>query len=249
MIKNFKKRISCFILALFSVFTLIPAMPTMAAENYSDGGWNQMQNTATVSLSGGGTGTVYAGEGVTVLYFSGNSAFIEYSASSKPKQGFVNKSALRYINKYNQTAVGRVTSSCTTYYSPSTTYYAGSVSSGELVSVLCKSGNWAYVEYNVSGGLRKRAFMPASNLSYYSSNIRGSFYHEGVSGLRVPINSNKTVFAGPNGNTYSQAGEIYTGDDGKVYSYATFTDGNGRSMLYVSYPAGNSTKYGYIYAN
>lgn len=84
-------------------------MPTMAAENYSDGGWNQMQNTATVSLSGGGTGTVYAGEGVTVLYFSGNSAFIEYSASSKPKQGFVNKSALRYINKYNQTAVGMVT--------------------------------------------------------------------------------------------------------------------------------------------
>lgn len=251
MIRKIKTRILCSILTLVSLLTIIPSATTMAAENYADGGWNQMQSTTTVVDSNGSTvGTVYAGEGVTVLYFSGSKAYIEYSASNTAKRGFVNTSTFRYINKYNQTAVGKVITSSTTYYSPSTTYYAGSVSPGEYVSVLCKSGSWAYVEYNVSGGLRKRAFMPASNIQYYSSNIRSSFYHQvGGPGLKVPISSNVTVYSGPNGNTYSQAGTIYADDNGKVFSYATFTDGSGRSMLYVSYPAGNSTKYGYIYAN
>lgn len=249
MIRKIKTRILCSILTLISVLTIIPSAPTMAAENYADGGWNQMQSTTTVVDSNGSTvGTVYAGEGVTVLYLSGSKAYIEYSASNTAKRGFVNLSTLRYINKYNQTAVGRVTTSSTTYYSPATTYYAGSVNSGEYVAVLCKSGSWAYVEYNVSGGLRKRAFMPASNIEYYSSDIRSSFYHS-TTGLIVPISSNVTVYSGPNGSTYSQAGTIYASDNGQVYSYATFTDGSGRSMLYVSYPAGNSTKYGYIYAN
>lgn len=250
MNKKVKQRILCFVLGFVTVMTVIQPISSLAAEDYSAGGWNQIQTTTTVVNANGSTvGTVYAGEGVTVLYFSGDRAYIEYSASNSPKRGYVNKSVFRYINKYNDTAIGRIISSSNTYYSPSPTHYAGSVSSGEYVTILCVNGGWAYIEYNVAGGLRKRAFIPFSNIQPYASNYRKTFYHQtGVIGLSVPVSSYITVYSGPNGSSYSEAGTIYPSDNGKVFSYnLSFTSSDGRRMLYVSYPSGNSTKYGYIY--
>ena len=245
--KKIKNRIMCFVLALVSILTVMQPIPAFA-EDYSTGGWDQLQvTTSVVNSSGGYVGTVMAGEGITILYISGDRAYIEYSAGNTYKRGFVSIYNLKYYGGFSDTAVGRVTSSSNTYYSPNTTYYAGVVNAGEYVAVLCNSNGWAYVEYNVSSGNRKRAFMPSSNLYCYS-NSRASFYHVNTLGTRLAVPSRKTVYAGPNSSSYPVIGEIYTEDSNKVYKYWDFYDANGSRMWYVSYPAGNGEKYGYIYA-
>lgn len=250
MSKKIKTRFLSFILALVTIFTIVPSVPAMAAEDYSTGGWDQVQTTSTVVNSSGGTvGTVYAGEGVTILYLSGNNAYIEYSAGSSYKRGFISVFNLGYYGGFTQTAVGRVTSSSSTYYSPSTTHYAGSVSAGEYVAVLCKTSSWSYIEYNVSNGQRKRAFVPTSSLYCYSSDIRSNFYHVQQLGTSVSISSNTTVYAGPDKSGYPSIGTIYPSDNGNVWAYWTFYDGSGNVMKYVEYPTSSGVKYGYIYAN
>ena len=252
MRKIIKNRFIHLFLALITVLSIVPIFPTMAAEDYSNGGWNQVKNQSTIVNSNGGTvGTVYPGEGVTILYFSGNNAYIEYSAQNKPKRGFINVSNLVYSGTYTHSAVGRITSSSSTYYSPNTTHYAGSVSSGEYVAVLCKTTNWSYIEYNISGGKRKRAFIPSSSLYCYSeNNVRKYFYHENELGLIYPdITSDKTVYAGPDPNAYPAIGTVYVSDNTEVGSYMYFKDGSGRVMHYVGYPTSSGIKYGYIYRN
>lgn len=248
MLKKFKSRVLSFVLALIAVMCFVPTIPAIAAEDYSSGGWDQVLNTKTVVNSAGGTvGTVYAGEGVTILYLSGNNAYIEYSATNGPKRGFISIYDLRYLGGFTQTAVGRVTKSSNTYYSPDTAHYAGSVNSGEYVAVLCKTNDWSYIEYNISGGQRKRAFVSTSSLYCYSSDIRGYFYHVNQLGPRIYFNSNTPVYAGPNQNTYPTIGTIYPSDE--VYAYWTFYDGTGRVMKYVLYPTTKGKKYGYVYEN
>lgn len=242
--KKIKTRFLCYVLALVCVLTAFQPMSVKAAD-YSSGGWNQvMTNTSVVDGNGNYVGTVFAGDGVTVFYVSGDTAYIEYSAGSSYKRGYVNKSIFSYFGgRYPGSAVGLVTSSTNAYYSPSTTFYAGAVNTGEYVAILCRSGGWDYIEYNISNGLRKRAFVPSSAIAAYST-PRSSFYQSG-SGINFTANSTITVYSGPNANTYGTVGQIFAKD--VVSIYATFSDGVGGSMVYISYPAGNGYKYGYIY--
>ena len=251
MSKKISIRLLSLILTLITVLSIGRMIPATAAEDYSSGGWNQVKNTSTiVNSSGGSVGTVYAGEGVTVLYFSGDRAYIEYSASNSPKQGFISTSNLVYNRIYSETAVGRISSSTSTYYSPTTAHYAGSVSSGEYVAVLCNNNSWAYIEYNISGGQRKRAFIPSSCLYCYSNNYKPNLYHENALGFVYPeITSEKTVYAGPDSNAYPAIGTIYVSDNPDVGSYVAFRDGSGNLMHYVGYPTSNGEKFGYIYRN
>lgn len=247
MKNNIKTRIVSLLLAVFTVLTFIPATPAMAAEDYSSGGWNQVRTTCDVTNANGAKiGTVYAGEGVTVLTMGGiyGKAYIEYSASSSAKRGYVPLDCINLLNFYGS-CVGRITSSSSTYYAPNTTFRAGSVSSGEYVAVLAESSGWTYIEYNVSGGSRKRAFIPTSCVSRYSS-VRNTFYHVGENPTSFNVTHYMTVYAGPNPGTYPEIGSINSNDNGAVYYYMTFANTNGHYMAYISYPTSSGTKYGYI---
>lgn len=246
MKKKFRTRFLSLALALVAVLSLMPATTAFAAGDYSTGGWDQVQYTTdVVNSSGGYVGRVYAGEGVTVLYLEGNRAYIEYSGPSYPKRGYVSVFDLGYIGGFTQTAVGKVTTTSNTYYSPGTAHYAGSVSPGEYVAVLCKTSSWSYIEYNISGGMRKRAFVATSSLECYSSDIRSNYYHVQQLGEYVDIKTKTTVYAGPNPSSYPSIGSINPGDE--VWDFWTFYDADGREMKYVSYPTSSGEKYGYIY--
>lgn len=244
MTLTIKKRIVTLMLAFVCALTAFPVTQAFAANDYSQGGWSMIYTTSTVKKADGTTvGTVSAGEGVTVLYYSGSKAWIEYSASGTAKQGFIPTVNLLYGGTYPGSCVGKVTANKTTYYSPSTSLNAGSISSGEFVSVLCKKNGWAYVEYNVtSSAKRKRAFITTSSLTCYGT-PNSNFYHDStvkdVSGIA------KTVYAGPS-SKYPSIGQIYSTDIG-VKRYAAFLDHNGNTYYYVSYPTSGGTKYGYYH--
>lgn len=169
---------------------------------------------------------------------------VEYSGTSSAKIGYIPSSALLYIREGG--AVAMVNTSSTTYFTPSTTFYAGSVSTGELVAVLAKKNGWAYVEYNVSNGLRKRAYILESNISLCSETalISSRFYQDYLyENISVSTTSNTTVYSGPSEH-YAVIGTIYPSDNGSVKKYYSWSTSG--TWHYVSYPAGGTVKYGYI---
>lgn len=243
---KFTKRFLCLALALVCVLSLIPAIPAMAAENYASGGWAMVRNnTEVVDENGGHVGTVYALEGVTVLSVSGNTAYIQYSTSGTPKKGFVSTSSF-FRDEVNTTCVATVKTSCSTYYSPSTAIYAGSVSSGELVAVLATNGTWDYIEYNTTQG-RKRAYVQSSRLTRHSPPNLPGFFHENAEYTQdMGVLARTTVYGGPS-TKYAEIGYVDPGDAIVVYErfgVNHYLD----AMLYISYPTSNGTKYGYIFA-
>lgn len=247
MRKTIKNRILCYVLAALLVITLIPSATVLAVEN-KDSGWNMTKvSTNVVNENGAKIGSLSSYEGVTVLdYYPSKTGMVkvEYSGTSSAKIGYIPSSSLLY--RHEGGGIATINSSCTTYCTPSTTFYAGSVSTGEFVAIIAIENGWAYVEYNVSNGLRKRAYLPESNITPLSNSylITSRFYHSGR-GLSVSVSttSNTTVYSGPSEH-YSVIGTIYPSDNGSITSYSTFyTNG---TWHYVSYPAGGTVKYGYI---
>lgn len=248
MTKKIRNRIFCALLAIFSVFTMIPSISAVAAENYN-GGWAMIKNTTTVVNSNGSVvGSVYALEGITVLRVSGNTAYIEYSVSGSPKRGYVNTSNF-YREEISNTCVAKVTTSSTTYYSNNTSLAAGSVSAGEYLVVLAKEGSWVYVEYNTSDGKRKRAYMPYANISCYNRpSVFPDFYQTSSTYIQhMSVGSQTKVYGGPS-RLYAGIGYADPGDDITIYDRWFVNSGND-AMLYVSYPVGSQIKYGYIFVS
>lgn len=245
MTKKFRQRFLSIVLAIVGVVSIIPASTALAATDYSAGGWSMVDTASTVKDSNGNTvGSVAVGEGITLLYFSGNNAYIEYSASGSAKRGFIPANNMLYGKGiFPGTCVGKVKTASNTYYAPNTSFSAGSVSKGEFVSVLCKKGNWAYIEYNVtSNAKRKRAFVTSDSLTYYGSVINDEFYHDSSS--KDISGTKRTVYSGPS-NKYPTIGTIYASDT-NVKRYGAFLSGDGTTYYYVSYPASGKTKYGYV---
>lgn len=245
MTQKFRQRFLGFVLSIISIVSIIPVSTAFAATDYSAGGWNMVNTASTVKdPDGNKVGSVAVGEGVTILYFSGSNAYIEYSASGTAKRGFIPTNNMLYGKSiFPGTCVGKVKTASNTYYAPNTSFSAGNISKGEFVSVLCKKGNWAYIEYNVtSSAKRKRAFVASNSLTYYGSVINDKFYHD--SDKKDISGKNRTVYCGPS-NKYPTIGEIYSSDT-KVYRYGAWLSGDGTTWYYVSYPAGGKTKYGYI---
>lgn len=243
---KFNTRFFCLLLAVICILGIIPST-TVSALDYSTGRCAQIKQSAEVYDDHYNViGTVDPGEGVTIISSSSIGFYIEYNTFDGPMQGHI-KSQYALVNI--SSAYGVVTTSSNTYYAPNRYHYAGSVSVGENIGVLCDNGSWAYIEYNVSNANRKRAFIPSSCITYYSQ-PESRFYHEtNIDKNSVNVTSNITVYSGPNAATYEPCGTIYSSDKGKVYSYRSYTDKDGDLMYYVSYPgSGNVTKYGYIYA-
>ncbi len=276
---KFKNCITSFLFAILSVLTLIPVVPAMAvgsenvaiSETSTDvevassrfyaqftGGWDQLRVTTTVTNENGSkVGTVYAGEGVTVLYYNSQTAQIEYSGSGGAKRGYIPTSSLKYGGRYGYlygaTDVGIVLTNSSTYYDTNRAYYAGSVNAGEYVVILSRANGWDYIEYNISGGQRKRAFVPSSSIDHQYGTARTAHYQDKVEfsdGLFIffTVNSTTRVYAGPNGSSYPDIGSVSPSDNGSMAACAEFTDANGNRMYFIRYHGSTGAwKYGYIY--
>lgn len=244
---KFNKRFFGLLLAVICILGIMPST-TVSALNYATGRCAQIKQSANVYDDNYNViGTVDPGEGVTIISSSSIGFYIEYNTFDGPRQGHIES---RYALVNISSAYGVVTKSSNTYYAPNWSHYAGAVSQGENIGVLSDNGSWAYIEYNVSNAMRKRAYIPSSYIKYYSQ-PNNQFYQDIDSNkYLVNITSDITVYSGPNGASYATCGTIiYSTDKGKVYRYHSFTDKDGDLMYYVSYPGpGGITKYGYIYA-
>lgn len=256
-----KKHIFSFLMAIVTIITLVPVVPAMATEvdsvsdtenpipyvNAARGGWDQVITTAEVyDTYGNHHGTVYPGEGVTVIEYDSDFARITYSAGSSYKIGTIFTNQLRYGGRYDGSAVGLANANTTTYYAPYYNLPAGSVNNGEFVAVLSRYAGWDYIEYNIAGGMRKRAYVPSSCIDLIDSQYIRTHYHLGV-GTPITVSGQVRVYAGPNPSTYPDIGYVSPADNGFIYAYNIFYDANGRQMRYIQYPASGTTKYGYIY--
>lgn len=246
MIKKIKSRFLCLLLSVLSVVTMISPISAQAADNNYDGGWNMVTTDVTVvDKNGSYVGYIYAGEGVTVLTFpENNMCEVEFSTPSGPKVGYVHSSnLLYYLNGRPGSCVGTISTSTTTYYDTSPALAAGSVSKGERVAVLCKSRGWAYIEYNVYDGTRKRGFIPSSCVTCYGY-PPVSLYQDTMN-ESFTVESTMTVYSGPS-RAYPVIGEVYTSDNGNIYCHDIIQMSGAEYAYLISYPASGATKYGYV---
>ena len=239
------KRFLAIILTIACTLTLCQSFSTKVSAAGGTNGWGMVKSNSTVyNSSGSKIGTIYANEGVTILSVSGSRYKVEYSTSSKPKQGYVDESCFRYIYTHT-TCSARVKTACNTFYAASTNLKAGSLSVGETVAVLCSNGVYDYVEYNTTSG-RKRAYVEKKYLDYSFNGLQ-PLYQENPKypHFSYTVPSKKTVYGGPS-QEYVTIGSVSSGE--KVTGILRF-EVSGYTMLYIKYTASGKNKYGYIRIN
>lgn len=246
------QRFTVAVLALVSLLVLLPATNAHAAEYYQGYyGWVVGSGSCSVYANSDLTsriGSVSTYEGVTVLSENANSYYIEYSISSSPgyKRGYVSKS--RLYTEPDETCLGKVTSSTTVYYGKGTTangyQSAGSVSSGEYVSVLADDGTWTYIEYNTLSG-RKRGYIARSALTIYNKPSGMKPYYK-LDGNPYTTNADKscTIYAGPS-EEYYKVGSITQGEKIKIIADFNISFHHFRLIEYTQTSSG-LVKSGYI---
>lgn len=233
-IKKTATRCLAFVLTVIALLGLIPTN-AFAAEALNGGfGMSPYESLPVYQMMNltQKIGTIYAGEGFTVLVEEANSYYVEYSTSSGAKRGYVSKNIL-----YNNTTagVGRMTSSANVYFGKGTSYgKVGSVSTGEYVVILAKDSNWTYIEYNYSGG-RKRGYCPTSAVnSFDSSQSRNypSVIGTSYGGIATIINDMRygpstqyPIIDSLNPGTVYNISKIYI--DFEVWYFAQYTTSNG----------------------
>lgn len=184
-------------------------------------------------------------EGCTRLSSSNNISFIEYSTANGTKRGYVYS---QYLVSPCQTIVCVANENITVYSGPSSSYaQLGSVFTGELVSLLAKEGNTAYVEYNTIGG-RKRGYIDWTKLSpknYTSGTAFADFYATTHANTKKNawVTDRQTVYGGPN-TTYTNTGVVNLED---IIDFDT-KSGSHFPLTYIEYYITGSTqkKCGYI---
>ncbi len=187
-------------------------------------------------------GSVFEGESVNLIYsyaYSGsngnyNISYVEYATSSGTKRGYTyssNLSAASYV-----TYIARVITTSSAYSGPDSTYVKlGGAYYNEYVSILAKSGDWCFAEYNTTSG-RKRGYMKLNCLSEAnpSSSINGFSSNQGLKKADMKL----TVYGGPNSN-YANIGSIFNQE---VVSFLTTE----RGFAYIEYSTNNGAKRGYV---
>lgn len=243
-----KKRLFTLVLAVIMAVGIIP-IQAFASTDYN-GGWAQpwvsqpVYNSADSSASR--IGTVYQAEGITVLWRSGDVAYIEYSTSNGTKRGYLHNPNI-YLNTDNN-SVGRVTVTSNVYYGESTSEYqqVGTVYANEYVAVLGEENGWVYIEYNTSAG-RKRGYIAESNvyMYYWGRHIAQEFSSKPYGASHYWVTGNHTVYAGPS-TQYYVVGSVSDGE--LVYYGSSYTDTAGNLFSYIEYYVNGTSvkKSGYI---
>ena len=189
-------------------------------------------------------GTVYAGEGMTVLYTytyidsskSYDIAYVEISTPSGTKRGYIPTSSLTGINY--PSSVARVTATNSAYSGPDSSFVKlGGAYYNAFVTILAKNtgNNWVLVEYNTSSG-RKRGFMDYTKL--YNYNHPGMYNDLPVFTALKQATQQLTVYGGPSTNA-ANIGLIYNQE---VVSLLNTE----RGFAYIEYNTTNGAKRGYV---
>lgn len=257
MMKNkFTRRFVALALAIVTFTTLLGPMTVHADENYYYGGqeiaWQNFTVYSTSSFTNS-IGTIYQYEGFTVLLQEAPSGYlwVEYSTSTGPKRGYISIPQDEWPPRTD--GLGYVTTTSTVYYgrtdetgSYGTYKTAGTVYPGEVVTIIAKNDNWAYIEYNTTSG-RKRGYMAYSNLSIYNRpNYFNDFYTYNSSGTQEYISGRQYVYSGPT-SLYTQVGYVEN-EYVTRFGYRTVLDANNNTHLskYIEYESGGQTKSGFI---
>ena len=189
-------------------------------------------------------GTVYAGEGMTVLYTYGysdanksyNIAYVEISTPSGTKRGYIPSSYLAGINY--PSSVARITDTNSAYSGPDSSYVKlGGAYYNEFVTILAKDtgNNWVWVEYNTPDG-RKRGFMDYAKMVNY--NHPGMYNDLPVFNNLKQATQQLTVYGGPSTN----AANI-----GLIYNQEVVSQLNSeRGFAYIEYNTTGGAKRGYV---
>lgn len=250
-IVTLKERLFVLVVALAIVLTAVP-MKALAASPSSLywGGLRIADSTLTVYSDSNFTttkGSIYQYEGYSVLNVVTGGFFVEYSTSSGPKQGYVKA----FVDDFpcGQTGLAVVTSTTAVYAGTSTTKNPtiGSVNTGEVVCLLAKNDNWAYVEYNTTSG-RKRGYMSFSNLYVYNRwDLMPDIYTYQNPGTTRYVNGTYTVYSGPS-SQYATIGSISNENITVLAEVVLLTSTNSeKSSVYIEYNvAGEQRKGGFI---
>lgn len=196
--------------------------------------------TWTTEEMNASAGSVSAGEGVTYLFNdSNNTALIEYSTANGPKRAYISRN---YLNVDSRTGVARVLSNASLRYVPGDSgAESGTVYAGEYVTVICKSNDWVYIEYNTNAG-RKRGYFSDGYIKRFRSNTFN--YHDVYEFSYSPVDAwasgRKYVYSGP-GYSYVQIGYV------ENETYKPFDNSYWNGWVYVRYSiAGGLTKSGWV---
>lgn len=255
--KNWTRKLIALALAIVSAVTLVVPMAVQAAENSYYGGnaiaWKNFDVYSTSSCTNK-IGEIYKFEGFTILLQNAPEGWlwVEYSTSSGAKQGYVSIPQDEWGGRTDGLAKVNVTS--TVYYgrtdqngSYGSYQTAGTVYAGEMVAILAKNDNWAYIEYNTTAG-RKRGYVSYSNLYVYNRpDVLPDFHNHDVEGEEHYVTGRKYVYSGPT-SLYSQVGWV---ENENVMYF-----GPGECVMdeynncywsqYIEYESGGQTKSGFL---
>lgn len=251
------KRLAALLLVVMTVLTLVPVTPAYAAgdEGYY-GGLGYAWQTETVYSDAACTnkiGTIYKGEGYTILYRNWDNFYVEYSTPSGAKRGYVSHWPGEYPMAVYRSCVSKITANSTVYAGPDTSRYAavGTVYAGELVAVIGRNdyplgngytGGWIYIEYNTTSG-RKRGYMiDVNNYMYSRPDAFPDFYMWKNAGEDVWISGTATVYYGMS-TQYAVAGQVKNEnvtvlfhdwlEDGDWYTYIEYSSPSGRKSGFI----------------
>lgn len=239
---SISKRISIMVLALVILFTTFPHINARAEEEMGCGGlefaeWGDI--TIYDASSGGNViGKIYQYESFTVITRDVTYIYVDYSTSKGAKQGYIHIDPEEWGGRSD--AVAKVKNTSNVYYGRNgygAKYQkAGAVYAGEYVAVIAVSDDWAYVEYNTTGG-RKRGYMPFYNLqvSQIFPDDYKSIYNDYDESERIWHEryyfENKTVYSGPT-DLYAPVGSI---SDEFVFEYGNLVCIGPYKAQYIEY--------------
>lgn len=245
--KNFKVRL----LALVTTFAMLLSIlsPVSAGADTEFDGYfgitSQDVNVYADETFSSKIGTVYANEGFSLLYFFGRydygyyGAYIEYSTPSGARRGYVDWLEA-HASIIAPSCIAMVTETSNLYYGTNTSQYqvSGTVYTSELVAVLARNGDWAYVDYNTTSG-RKRGYMSFSHLKCYSrSDELSDLYTYNKAGTDMDVSGTFNVRSGPS-DQYPIIGSI----SNETVKYFTYVNYDGlHQWNYIEYDTANGQK-------
>lgn len=165
-------------------------------------------------------------ETVTIVWQEGSWYYIEYyvGATTTKKRMYIQTSKLSSISGTvtSKTLSGttKTSSPATTYAGPGTGYQAaGSVGTESVTAFNEVSGSYTFIEYNISGGLRKRAYIETNKLSTSGGS---------------PDNLVGTVLANLNSTAYSSSNMYYPNYTGECtwYCWGRAYEKSGKSLSF-----------------
>lgn len=236
--------VTCSILAIPS----FAASETRKCYTISSSNTTAYSNTSLTSK----LGTIYPTDELTVLTVTSSYCQVTYPTSKGSKTGYIPTSSI--LTGTSSSNKKTATAKITTYRRNSTSNTYGSISKGDVVSILGTKGSYTQVKYPVSGGY-KYAFITTSDANKYLGTSTSSSSSSRVN-LSYALYKNTSAYISCSFDGYSSTKgrhegiDIRCGNGKPVYALAdgvitkvTFgsTGSNGLSTIAIYYASANKT--------